>query len=215
MGIRTLGDLAALDPATTMQVLGSHGPELVRRARGIDQRDVAQNDPAKQVSNERTFASDIRDAGELDAVILGLCAKVGQRVRRKGMSGRTVTVKVRFSDFTTRTAQRTLATPTSDELEFGPVARELVHSLWTPGVGVRLLGVGVSGFDEQAEQLSLDQMASDVDTYATERSDLVRGIDAVREKFGDSAVRFGRDLANSDRLRKATETDDQGDDRAK
>ena len=212
LGIRTLGELACLDEEDARAVLGSHGSELVARARGVDPRSVHPNDPAKQVSNERTFATDVRDADEIDAVIDMLAAKVGQRLRRKGLAGRTVSVKVRFSDFTTKTLRRTLQTPCDDESVFGPVARDLVHGTWTPGVGVRLLGVGVSGFQHRSEQLELESSVVDEASSAPStrgRGELVRGIDAIRERFGDEAVRFGRDVVRSDRLRKATETPDE------
>ena len=74
---------------------------------------------------------------------------------------------------------------------FGAVAHDLVHSLWTPGVGVRLLGVGVSGFDEVAEQLSLlqDDEATGAQDAPRRTGKLVRGLDAVRERFGDKLFR--------------------------
>jgi DNA polymerase-4 len=196
LGLRTLGDIAALDEATSRQVLGSHGYDLVARARGLDVRDVHDNAGVKSVSNERTFATDVRTPGEVDGALAGLAAKVGQRLRRKGLAGRTVTVKLRFSDFSTKTVRRTVTVPADDERVFLPIARELVRSAWSPGIGLRLLGVGVSGFDDKAIQLDL--LATPDETPGTlqteERERLVRGIDAVKEKFGDSAVRFGRDV---------------------
>lgn len=209
LGIRSLGDLAALDDITAAEVLGSHGIGLVARARGLDSREVHDNEAAKSVSNERTFASDVRTPSEVDTALTALSAKVGQRVRRAGIAGRTVTVKLRFSDFTTRTVRRTLPLATDDEGVFGPVARDLIRSSWSPGIGLRLLGVGLSGFDERAVQLDLlsgltraEDLAglasrSRVVREAEARRDLVRGIDAVREKFGDGAVRFGRELSSS------------------
>ncbi len=196
LGIRTLGDLAALDSDTARAVLGAHGESLVLRSRGIDPRPVHPNDPAKQVSNERTFSTDVRNAEEIAAVLSQLCEKVGRRLRAKGMAGCTVTIKIRFSDFSTRTVQRTLPAPTDDELVFGPVALELVMGVWTRGVGVRLLGVGLSGFQESAEQLTFDATDAQTPTpAATPRARKARaGIDAVREKFGDEAVVYGRDL---------------------
>jgi DNA polymerase-4 len=195
LGLHTLGDLAALDDATALSVLGSHGPELVRRSRGIDERPVHENEGVKSVSNERTFSTDIRRPEEVDAALSGLAAKVGSRLRKKGLAGRTVSVKVRFSDFSTRTLRKTIGQATDDETVFEPVARTLVREAWSPGVGVRLLGVGVSGFDTQSEQLAL---LSDDDTSVIEtrpqRRELVRGIDAVREKFGPDAIRFGGQL---------------------
>ena len=199
LGISTLGELAALDDITASEVLGSHGVGLVARAAGCDARDVHENEAAKSVSNERTFATDVREIADVDGALAALASKVGQRVRRSGLAGRTVTVKVRFSDFTTKTVRRTLPVPTDDETVFGPVARELLASAWSPGIGLRLLGIGLSGFDERAAQLDLfadRERASQAPAAPSteERVKLVRGIDAVREKFGDAAVRYGREL---------------------
>jgi len=198
LGIKTLGDLARLDAPTAREVLGAHGPGLVSRARGIDDREVHDNDPAKSVSNERTFATDVRTPAEVQGALDALSARVGQRLRRKGMAGRTVTVKLRFSDFTTRTVRRTLDTATDDEHVFGPVAKALLREAWSPGIGLRLLGVGISGFEQRARQLDLLTEA-DLDSGAAHkaprsREGLVRGIDAVRERFGNDAVKFGREL---------------------
>lgn len=201
LGIRTLGDLAALDEQTALTVFGSHGPTLVLRARGIDERPVHENDPAKQVSKERTFASDIHDADELRSVLDSLSAQVGRRLRTKGVAGRTVQVKLRFSDFTTRTARRTMPQPSDDERVFGRVARELLSSHWSPGVGVRLLGVGVSGFEERGQQLTFQDATDEPVAHASD-GELVRGIDAVRERFGEDALRFGKDLMSGGRDRK-------------
>ncbi len=216
LGIHTLGELAALDEATTHEVLGSHGSGLVARARGLDVRDVHDNAPVKSVSNERTFATDVRSPDEVEGALAALAAKVGQRLRRKGLSGRTVNVKLRFSDFTTKTVRRTLPTPTDDEAVFGGVARELVRQAWSPGIGLRLLGVGVSGFDDKTVQLDLLDHAGPVDAIQpsgrTAREELVRGLDAVREKFGDGAVRFGREL-NAPRRSTGTPAGDDPDSR--
>lgn len=197
LGIKSLGDLAALDDATACQVLGNRGQIVVDRARGIDPRPVHANDPVKSVSNERTFSEDIRTIADVDGALERLATKVGHRLRTKGISGRTVTVKLRFSDFTTRTVQRTLDAPTDDEAVFLPVARDLLREAWSPGVGLRLLGVGVSGFLQAAEQLDLLSPGDDQGP----RRELLSGIDAVRARFGPDAVRFGRELRNADRDR--------------
>jgi DNA polymerase-4 len=195
LGVVTLGDLARLDVDTARSVLGSAAPEMLRRAQGFDDRAVCDNDPAKQVSKERTFDTDIRTASDLDAALEALSAAVAHRLRHKGISGRTVTVKVRFSDFSTRTVQRTLDQPTDDDGVFAPVGRELIRSVWTPGVGVRLLGIGLSGFEQRAEQLSL--VPPEDDSRGGERparTELLHGIDAVRHRFGDQALLRGREL---------------------
>ena len=196
LGIRTLGDVAALDEATALQVFGGHGSDLVARARGLDTREVHDNAGVKSVSNERTFATDVRTPEEVDDALAGLAAKVGRRLRHKGLAGRTVTVKLRFSDFSTKTVRRTVTVPADDERVFLPIARELVRSAWSPGIGLRLLGIGLSGFDDKAIQLDLLAVSEEHarELQPEDRERLVRGIDAVKEKFGDSAVRFGREL---------------------
>jgi DNA polymerase IV len=217
LGVHSLGELAELDDRSAVDALGPHGVSLVHRARGEDSRSVHENAGAKSVSNERTFATDVRSPAEVDGALASLAAKVGRRLRKAGLAGRTVTVKLRFSDFTTRTVQRTLASATADEAVFGPVARELIRSAWAPGIGLRLLGVGLSGFEDRAAQLGLFDAeaaghvtdASGVASLASsagaargpvhphdseERARLVRGLDAVREKFGDTAVRTGREM---------------------
>lgn len=202
-GVGTLGDVARLDAETAEALMGSQGPSLALRARGFDDSPVRINDPAKSISAERTFAVDVRTPAEVEDALLSLAARVGRRLRRKGIAGRTVTVKLRFSDFTTRTVRRTLDVACDDETRFGPIAYQLVRQAWHPGVGLRLLGIGLSGFDERSTQLGLlvedlrDAHApgdSDAASSSARREGLVRGLDAVRERFGEGAVRFGREI---------------------
>lgn len=205
-GIHTLGELAALDATSAHQLLGSHGGSLVARARGEATGSVHTREPVKSVSNERTFAADVREPREIDSALLSLAERVASRLRRKGLAGRTVHIKIRFADFTTRTAQRTLSSATDEEAVIAPLARELVRSLWSPGVGVRLLGIGVTGLDEIAEQLDL--FGSDAGSVTTSARDaarsetdperarrLARSLDQVRERFGEAAVRRGSRVA--------------------
>jgi DNA polymerase IV len=189
LGIRTLGELAALDDATAVQVLGSHGIGAIRRAAGIDHRPVREREPVKSVSNERTFATDIRDRVEVRDALAGLAEKVGGRLRRKGLCGRTVHVKVRYGDFTTRTSQVTLERATDSTDAIAASAGSLLDALWAPGVGVRLLGVGVSGFGAVPQQLTLP---TEQDESPDERRrSIEKAVDELRERFGEDAVRFG------------------------
>lgn len=189
LGLRTLGDVAALDDTTALQTLGDHGPALVRRARGEGGGEVSGGRGQKSLSKEHTFAHDIASAEEVEAALRDLADKVGERLRRKALCGRTVTVKLRFADFTTETRRRTLPAPTDLESVFLPVALELLRSSWSPGIGLRLLGLGLSGFDEPAEQLDL--FGSEAATETLRRRALAEGMDAVRRRFGDEAVRLG------------------------
>lgn len=189
LGIHTLADLTALDDVTAVQALGSRGPGVVLRARGIDPRPVREREPVKSVSNERTFSSDIRDTAEVRHAVAGLAERVATRLRRRGLSGRTVHLKIRFGDFTTRTAQETLAKSTDSTDQVTAVALRLLNAQWTPGVGVRLLGVGVSGFGDAPVQLDL--LASAGDRSDARRVAIERTVDELRERFGDDAVSFG------------------------
>jgi DNA polymerase-4 len=188
LGMRTLADLQALDDVTALQVLGDHGPALVRRAKGQDTSEVHAPREAKSLSKEHTFTRDISSAEEVEDALRDLAAKVGERLRRKGLAGRTVTVKLRFADFTTKTVRRTLAAPTDLEADFLPVALSLLRGAWSPGIGLRLLGLGLSGFDEPARQLDLFEPRSE---ETDRRRALAEGMDAVRRRFGDDAVRLG------------------------
>jgi DNA polymerase-4 len=188
LGIRTLGDLAGLDERTAEDALGNHGWAAVRRANGLDERAVRDRDQVKSVSNERTFGTDIRDRAEVRAALAGLAEKVGGRLRRAGLRGRTVHLKVRYGDFTTRTAQETLDEATDSTETLLASVTALLNALWAPGVGVRLLGVGVSGFGHEPVQLTLPGDGPPTDRR---RKVIERAVDELRERFGPDAVRFG------------------------
>ncbi len=189
LGIRTLGDLAALDTATAVRLLGSGGPEAVRRASGEDPRPVRSSRASKSVSAERTFPSDIRHEPDVRSALHGLAGRVATRLRAAGRRGRTVTLKIRYADFTTRTVRRTFDRPTALQPDIEAVALGLLAEAWRPGVGVRLLGVGVSGFGDTHVQPGL--FDPDDSAGAERHEALERGIDAVRRRFGPDAVTHG------------------------
>lgn len=212
LGIRTLGQLAQQDPDRMRSIFGVGGPRMVLRARGAEQSRVrAYDEPeeVKSVSNERTFARDLTTREELEAAIDHVSALTGTRLRTKGLKGHQVTLKLKFDIHHTHTAQRQLAEPTDDEHVFGAVARELLDSLWNEGTGVRLVGVGVTGFDGQRPQ-QLDLFGGNDTVSASDDGRDLRALsvttDDIRRRFGKGAVTYGRDL----RLRDARPQD--GDD---
>ena len=128
---------------------------------GLERSEVAEaaaHERPKSVSNERTFSQDLTSRDELEAAVLHVSDMVARRLRKKGLKGRTVTLKLKFDVSHTRTAQRALAHETSDAHVIGPFALSLLDELWHEGVPVRLVGVGVSGFDGGEEQLALFAM---------------------------------------------------------
>ena len=199
MGIRTLGELSRADVRALEREFGVLGPRIAVRAAGRERSRVAEAaapDDVKSVSNERTFSSDLTERDEIEAAILHVAAVVGRRLRRKGLRGRTVTLKLKYDVGHGHTAQRALPAPTDDERVFGRAAAALLDEVWAQGMPARLVGVGVSGFDGSgAEQLALfgDSVEGDAGA-ARDLSALGRVTDAVRDRFGDAAVGYGRDL---------------------
>ena len=201
MGIRTLGELARADEAELERSFGVLGPRMALRAAGLERSAVAEAaapDEVKSVSNERTFSEDLTGREQVVAGIAHIAEMVGRRLRKKGLRGRTVTLKVKYDASHARSAQRGLAERTDDERVVADVATRLLDELWQPGVRVRLLGVGVSGFDDDhAAQRSL--FADEPAGESRSRPSLGHVTDALRERFGDDAVSYGRDLRFRDR----------------
>ena len=197
LGIKTLGQLGRADEAKLAGALGQVGPALKARAAGVERAPVgvraAQGAP-KSVSNERTFAKDLSQEAEVRAALDAVGTRVGRRLRRKGLSGVTVTVRVKTDFQTSRSAQGRLEEPTDDEAVFGPMAQSLLGKIWHPGTPVRLIGVGVSDF-EPALPRQLDLFADPADERRIEAlRRLHRATDEVLDRFGDGAVSYGRDI---------------------
>lgn len=194
-GIRTVREALAVDEATLSLWLGeSRGRRLYRRVRGIDSTPVGEATETKSVSHERTFARDLLLDDEIEAELLRLAVETGSTLRRKGLRGRTVTVKVRDGDFRDRQASRTLAEAVESDRAIHDTARSLFARLRerrrTP---VRLLGVGVTGLSpvDGPGQMALFETG----LAETERDrSLSRAADAIRARFGAGALQPGRIL---------------------
>ena len=153
-GVATLGDLAARDAGWLRQAFGRRGPELRERAMGIDHGAVTQHRETKSVSSEETMTRDTGEESELVRRVEELARGVASRLRRHELAGKTITLKLRLSDFTTLTRRRTLPAPTADAEVIAPVACDLLRRELGAGRQFRLVGVGVSGFQE-SQQLPL------------------------------------------------------------
>lgn len=206
-GIRTLGDMAAADAALLKRVFGKNGEMMRERALGADRSPVVVDDEVKSVSNEVTFAEDLTDRESIEAALATIAAKVGRRLRRKGLTGRTIAIKVRYDDRSVHSVQRQLPAPTDDDLAFTPVLYAMIDDLWEPGMKIRLLGVAVTHFEtEENGQESLFDASLFDESKAeeaaplieddTKRRRLIENLDALRDRFGDDTVRFGFELRN-------------------
>ena len=203
-GIRTLGQLADADEGFLLRVFGKNGHVMHVRARGGDDAPVEQDDTVKSVSNEMTFAVDLTTRDEVEGAIATIAAKVGRRLRRKGLRGRTISLRVRYDDRSVRSVQRQLVKPSDDEFAYTPLLYRMMDELWRPGMPVRLIGVGMTGFDGgesvQESLFDITEAAPSEDDVRPSIADegkrrgLIEATDLVKNRFGESAVRFGREL---------------------
>lgn len=197
VGIRTLGQLAEASDGLLSPIFGINTELVRRRAAGLEVSEVRAidaPDDVKSVSNERTFEHDLTDPSDVKAAIQLLSESVGARLRRRGLAGRTVTLKLKYSFGEGRTIQRKLAHATDDENVFGAVACDLLASIWTEGMHIRLAGVGVGDFgpDPHGIQTDLFCAVDERGAMASDKRDLAVTLDALRERFGNDAVTFGR-----------------------
>ena len=145
-GVDTIGVLAAQSPEWFERVFGVRAEAVRLRAIGEDDEPVHTERVTKSVSSETTFPDDVGDREELRRVLEELAGGVAGSLERKGLRGRTVTVKMRLANFTTFTRQSTLASPSNEPEPIRELAWRLLSAELTTGRTFRLLGVGVSNF---------------------------------------------------------------------
>ena len=211
VGVRTVGELAALPEDVVVRRVGrAHGLHLAALARADDPGVVVPDRPAKSVGHEETFRDDLYDPATLQRHAVRMAESVAGHLRDGDLAGRTVTVKVKFADFTMATRSHTLPVAVDTGGAVAAVAGALLDAV-DPDPGVRLLGISVSGLQPsaRAQQLAFDL---DADTDATgpgatgsgptssdERSrraarlqaewaDVTAAVDAIRSRFGRRAV---------------------------
>jgi DNA polymerase-4 len=211
LDVKTIGDLARLAQETLHQAFGSHGDGLWRGARGIDDSPVVIEREIKSLSREETFTRDTRDVALMARELLRLSDSVAASLRRHGLAARTVSLKLRYSDFKTLTRQHTLAAPVDSGAELYEQALALFEVTWDRRRAVRLLGVGASGLTETPRQLGLFEMADEdaaaVDARVKDReADRERGarldaaLDRIRQRYGAEAIRRVSLLEEPERL---------------
>jgi DNA polymerase IV len=145
VGVRTIGELAAMDLRETTSLLGvAIGTELHRLARGIDERPVAPRAAAKQVSAETTFDTDLTAMTAVHDAVARMTEAAHRRLVAADRAARTVTVKIRSADFTTSSRSETAAVASTDLASLTAVAQRLATAA-VPEGGVRLIGVSLAG----------------------------------------------------------------------
>jgi DNA polymerase-4 len=192
-GLRKVVDVLALDDAALSRLVGNDAEWLARRVRGVDAGEVADRESAKSISRDDTFPVDINDDLVLEGELTELVGRAAADMRSDGLRARTITVRIRDKDFTTRQASRTVDEPLVSDRGVFLVARTLLQKLRKARrVPARLLGVGLSNFSEPVvKQLPLfEQDRKPLET--AKDLEVSRAVDAVREKFGRKAIAPGR-----------------------
>jgi DNA polymerase-4 len=206
LGITTVGDIAALPPGALERYLGEAlGAHLAALARGDDQRPVVAEQPAKSIGHEETFASDIWDRGQLHGHLVRMVDASATSLREGGLAARTITIKIKFADFSQITRSHSMSTPIDASQAVGAVAGALLDSV-DLNKGVRLLGVSLAGFGSAAEGL---QLTFDLDpppaTAEDPRADQLDGrVDgAAPAAAPDRAASLGRAGEEAERIQQS------------
>ncbi len=183
--VRTIADIARREESFWVEKLGKYGDHLWYLSQGIDDRPVQPSRAPKSLSHEATFESDCSDFEAIRKTLLSLSEKVARRCRKHSLAGSCVRLKWRFEDFSTFTRQRKLGEPTEDAQRIFAVSLDLSRDFVPLTRAVRLVGVGVSGFEERR---STSQPALFGDSEKRKRS-LDDSVDRIAERFGGHSIR--------------------------
>ena len=201
LGIRKVADLAALDESTLEQHFGKWGLALSGKAHGKDaggwfDTDVGENTDAKSISHEHTFNQDTANHEQLESTLMRLSEMVGRRLRESGLHTRTIQLKLRYKDFTTITRAHSVSSATQLDTQIFEQIRLLFRKNWRKGAEVRLLGVHVSSFETQEQQLDLlDESRQDRWKRA------LSAADRLRDKYGEASVSLASGMRGTFRER--------------
>jgi DNA polymerase-4 len=185
MGVRTIGDLGRLPLAALESRFGKHGLHLHQAARGIDEREVVPGRELKSVGHEETFPIDLIRRQDLERELLALAVRVGRRLRRYGVQGRTVTLKVKYDDFKQVSRSTTLTVASDDEGEICRVARGLLAKTEGGRRPVRLLGISLANLADATTARQLELFGR---RRPDTRKRLHQALDAISDKYGSRSI---------------------------
>ncbi|WP_456844409.1 DNA polymerase IV [Cellulomonas sp. P5_C6] len=191
-GIRTVAELADSDVSTVQNAVGKvAGAHLFDLSWGRDPRPVRPGREERSLSAEETFPADVADLVVVQEKARELADRCAVRLRRNGLVTRTITVKVRTSDFRTLTRSRTLLTPTDVGRELFLAARELIAGVDLGGLPVRLVGVRAEGLSPASSTVRQPTLEEASDQPTATRRDAERAMDMVRDRFGRASISAG------------------------
>lgn len=185
-GITLIGQLQSMEKTDLMKSYGSMGARLYHFSRGEDVRDVSANDRSKSISAETTFNYDLRNYGDLEAILWRLAERVSRRAKGEGLAGQTIVLKLKTADFRIRTRNVSLDEPTLLASRIFEAAKPLLEREAT-GTAFRLIGVGLTHLGEAKH----DAEAETLDARVASRVKAELAMDKLRDKFGRDAVERG------------------------
>jgi len=185
LNIRTFRDLRQVDAGILEHAFGKHGGKMRLLAMGIDDREVVVEHEAKSVGHEDTYDQDILDPDLAGEELLSLSHRVGRRLRAEGLKGKTVTLKVKYSDFVLITRAITLKSPTDDGFEIFSAVSGLLPKTQVGKRPVRLLGVSVSHLIGRGHE---DQLLFPSEKKLSRKTELNTAMDSIQERFGKKGI---------------------------
>jgi DNA polymerase-4 len=185
-GIRKVRDLAGTDKRKIFKLLGEHGGHLHDLANGIDEREVGIKKALKSVSHEHTFSNDTSCRHKLTATLSQLSQKVSRRLRKYGLKGRTISLKIRTQDFTTYLRSKTLSHRTNYFDDIYAEVKKMYQDFDSQNKEIRLLGVKVTALEDPYVRDSLFEIPGQV-----QKEKLHQVVDRIKNKFGDKSIQRG------------------------
>ena len=198
-GIHTIQDLRQLPLQKLQDWFGKHGGHLHQLAHGIDDRQVITDHQAKSISHESTFDTNLDNGESIQAQLLHLTEQVAARLRHADLKGKTITIKVRYADFKTVTRSHTAETETSSTNDIWKIVKEiLLKKVDLKQQGVRLLGVGVSHFNNNGSAV-MQQIGLFDDTR--KNPDVDKLTDEINQRFGSDVLKRATTITKSENNR--------------
>ncbi len=193
LNVKTIGDLSRLPKDLLRRRFGQQGLQLYFLSKGIDDREVQPERKVKSLGREETFSEDILEKEKAEKELLGLSHRVAKRLRKYGVGGRTITLKITYNNFIQITRSQTIPAATDDGRIIYRTCRKLLEKTEIGRKPVRLLGISLSLLTRPGEgQLFLFDQTNN--NALKKGARLNRALDAIQEKYGDEAIGPGTSL---------------------
>ena len=194
LSVKTFKDLRQIPVEILEKKFGERGTAMHLLSMGIDERDVEPERETKSIGHEQTFMKDILNPDQAKKEILSLANRVAQRMRREKVRGNTVSLKVKYSDFTQITRAATLPEPTDDSMEIYSISCRLLKKTAVGKRPVRLLGISLSQLSTLENEKQLFLFAQDKEYQ--KRKNLNTALDSICNKFGEKSIRPATLISN-------------------